>query len=81
MALTTIFDKLARKGKWDGSYSPTESVTKWIPHKIKRNGKRVSKIIDKLIKDGYLLIKKKGMAISLNPEIKREILSWMDKYL
>lgn len=48
---------LARKGCWGGSYKPYDSILSWIEGRLKKNGKRVKKAIDNLVKNGYLLTK------------------------
>lgn len=57
--IATIFDKLARRGCWSSKrYRPKESLIVWISARIKRNGKRIKRIFDKLIKEGFLKTKK-----------------------
>jgi len=80
--VATILDKLVRRRVWGQSYLPMDSVVKWIASKIKRDGKRVRRIMKDLIKERILLTKKSGAVISLNPEeferimeIRRRVLS------
>lgn len=77
----TIFHKLRRRGIWGGKYKPRDSVKKWIEGKIKRNGKRVEKIIDGLIKEGLLLSHKGGETVSLNPKRKGDIINTIETVL
>lgn len=64
----TIFHKLRRRGICGGKYKPRDSVKRWIEGKIRKDGKRVEKIIDGLIKEDLLLSHKGGETISLNPK-------------
>lgn len=50
------------------------TVVNWLTNRIKRNGKRVRKIVDDLIKAGYLIQHKKGKTVSLNPGRKKDIM-------
>jgi len=69
----TILDKLARRGKW-GRYLPTTVIIRDISHKIKKDGKRVKRIMDQLGKNGLIWQKKSGEVTALNPHRKSEIL-------
>lgn len=68
-----IMYRLDRKGCWGARYLPSEALVSWLGKKVKRNGKRVRKLIDDLVKGGYLLQHKKGRTVSLNPRRSREI--------
>lgn len=76
-----IFLKLAREKKWGGSYRPKDSVIRWIEGRLKKDGKRIRKIIKQLIKEGLLLEKKSGEVISLNPKRKGDIINTIEKIL
>jgi hypothetical protein len=69
-----ILEFLVKKGRWGACYFPTQTLVKWFAKKVKRNGKRVMACLKLLIKDGYLLMHKKGRTISLNPSKSREII-------
>ncbi len=77
----TILHKLRRRGCWGGKYKPIDSVGRWIEGKIKRNGKRVDKIIESLIKEGLLISHKNGETISLNSKRKGDIINTIEKVL
>jgi len=79
--IATIFDKMVRKRKWKASHIPMDTIVRWISNKIKRNGKRVKKILDNLIKDRFIFSKPThyGTEISLNPERLEEILEIIEK--
>lgn len=79
----TILDKLARKGKWGGAHISSDKVSRWISKKIKRNGKRVRKVLKDLIKEGYVISKitSYGLEISLNPRKSREITEMIEEVL
>ena len=69
-----ILDKLVRKGRWEHSYLPVDSLTGWVGKKIRRDGKRVRKILKELLLQDYLRLWKGGKAVSLNVRKKKEIL-------
>lgn len=77
----TIFHKLRRRGIWGGKYKPRDSVKRWIEGRIKKDGRRVEKIIDGLIKEGLLLSHKGGETVSLNPKRKGDIINTIKKVL
>lgn len=77
----TIFHKLRRRGIWGGSYKPYDSVKGWIEGRIKKDGKRVEKILDGLIKEGLLLSYKGGDTVSLNPKRKGDIINTIEEVL
>lgn len=79
--IATIFHKLARKSAWGEVYLPYDTVIGWTMKKTKRDGKRVRKIVDSLIHDGYLISHKGGGTISLNTKQKEEIVRMINKYI
>jgi len=76
-----IMNKLVRRGCWGGNYMPIDSLVNWISKKIKRDGKRIKRLIKELVKEGYLLLHKRGKTISLNPSTNREIIEYIDRIL
>lgn len=60
-------NRLMRKGCWGARYLPVDSLVHWLSKKVKRNGKRIRRLIKELVKEGYLLVHKGGKTISLNP--------------
>ena len=76
-----IMNRLMRRGCWGGKYLPLENLVRWVSKNIKRNGKRIRRLIRELIKEGYLLSHKKGKAISLNPSLSREIAEYIEEVL
>ncbi|MBD3155721.1 MAG: hypothetical protein GF368_03630 [Candidatus Aenigmarchaeota archaeon] len=74
--ISTIFDKMARKRKWNASHIPMDTIVRWISNKIKRNGNRVKKILTNLIKEGFIFSKPAhyGTEISLNSKESEKIL-------
>lgn len=76
-----IMNKLMRRGYWGGNYMPIESPVNWLSKKIKRDRKRVKRLIKELVKEGYLLLHKVGKTISLNPSTNRDIIEYIDRIL
>lgn len=61
--------RLKRRGCWGARYTPRDAIVSWLTRIIKDNGANVNKVIDELIKKGYLIKQKKGKTISLNPRL------------
>lgn len=76
-----IMNKLMRRGCWGAKYLPLDTLVNWLAKKVKKNGKRVKKIVKVLVNRGYLLLHKEGKTISLNPAMSREIFEYIDKVL
>ncbi|MCX6822300.1 MAG: hypothetical protein NTW30_06005 [Candidatus Aenigmarchaeota archaeon] len=78
----TVLDILFKKVKWGGAHISYDKIVRWIGNKVKRNGKRVRKIVDKLIKDGVIISKPThyGKEISLNPKERERIIEIISKY-
>ena len=76
-----IMYKLMRRGCWGAKYLPLESLVYWLSKKIKKNGKRIRKLIKELIKEGYLLAHKGGKTISLNPSLGNEIIEYIERII
>ena len=74
-----IMYRLIRKHRWGANYFPADTLINWLSKQIKRNGKRVRKCIEDLVKNGYILLHKKGKTISLNPARRKEILEYVIK--
>jgi len=76
-----IMNRLLRKGCWGAKYLPLDSLVNWLAKRVKRNGKRVRKIIKELVNDGYLLLHKGGRTASLNPTMSREIIEYVERVI
>lgn len=74
-----IMEFLRQKGRWGAHYFPVDTLVHWIGKRVKRNGKRVEKMIKELVKEGYLFVHKKGGTVSLNPARSREISEYIGK--
>jgi hypothetical protein len=71
---------LAKKNKWLHSHTSVINIIKWVY--VKRNGKRVKKMIDELRRENLIIMKPThyGEEISLNPYQKWEIMELVKKY-
>jgi len=76
-----ILNRLLRRNCWGAKYMPKETLVNWLARRVKQNGKRVRKLIDKLIQNRYILVHKKGSTISLNPAKSREIIQYIKQIL
>jgi len=73
--------RLLRKHCWGAKYLPLNTLINWMSRRIGRNGRRVRRCVEELAKEGYILLHKKGGAISLNPTRSREILEHIKRVL
>lgn len=73
-----IIEFLIKKGRWGAHYYPVDTLLNFLGKKVKRNGKRISKTVRELVKEGYLLLHKKGDTVSLNSARGREIIEYAD---
>ncbi len=76
-----ILNKLMRRGCWGGRYLPLESLVHWLSKKVKRDGRRVRRLVKELVKEKYILFHKGGRTISLNPELNREIIKYTERMI
>jgi hypothetical protein len=76
-----ILNRLMRRGCWGGKYLPLESLVHWLSKKVKRNGKRVRRLIKELVRERYILLHKGGRTISLNPSLNREIIEFIERII
>ncbi|MFO7967388.1 MAG: hypothetical protein R6U44_07295 [Archaeoglobaceae archaeon] len=70
--MADIMNKLLRRSCWGTKYLPLDTLVNWLSKKVKKNGKRVDRIIKYLVSEGYLITHKKGKTVSLNPRKSRE---------
>lgn len=74
-----IMYRLLRKGCWGKAYLPVDALVKWLGNMIKRNGKRVRKLVDELVQDGYVGRCKKGETICLNFSCRNEVMNILNR--
>ena len=76
-----IMNKLLRKNCWGAKYLPLDSLVNWFAKRVKRDGKRVRRIIRALVNNGYLLLHKRGETVSLNPIMSKEIVEYIERII
>jgi len=80
-----ILYRLYKQGKWGGSHTDFENLKKGFSprHLGKRGLKRLEKLAEELIKDGYILAKvtSYGYHVSLNPRRTAEIQKIVEKFV
>jgi hypothetical protein len=74
-----IIWRLLRRGCWGGRYMPRQTLVRWISKKVKRNGRRVERLVNRLVREGLILVHKGGEALSLNPVFKREVIMYVER--
>lgn len=79
-----ILLKLYRLGKWGGSHTSIENLSKGFNMRDlgKKGAKRVDDVADELIKSNWLLHKPTGYGteVSLNPQFSQEIVSFIKQF-
>jgi hypothetical protein len=75
----SILEFLMKKGRWGAYYYPLDTMVRWLGKKVMRNGKRVRVCLKDLVNEGYVLIHKRGEAVSLNPAMSEEIIEFIRK--
>ena len=73
--------RLLRKHCWGAKYLPVITLVNWVSKQIRKDGKRIQRLIDQLAGDGYILLHKKGATISLNPTRSKEIAEYIKRIL
>jgi hypothetical protein len=76
-----IMNRLLRKDCWGAKYLPLVTLVNWLASKVKRDGKRVRKLIKELVNEGYLLLHKGGNTVSLNPVLSKEIIDYVERVI
>lgn len=76
-----ILNFIMRKGRWGEHYFPIDTMSNWLGLVVKNNGKNVRKKVKELAQDGYLLLHKGNTTASLNPQAKKQIMEYIDRYL
>lgn len=74
-----IMYRLLRKHCWGAKYLPIDTLVRWLSKKIKRNGRRVRRLLRELVHDGYLLLHKRGTTVSLNPARSKESIEFIER--
>jgi hypothetical protein len=75
----SILEFLMKKGRWGAHYYPLDTMVRWLGKKVMRDGKRVRVCLKDLVNEGYVLIHKRGEAVSLNPAMSEEIIEFIRK--
>lgn len=76
-----IMNKLLRKNCWGAKYLPLDSLVNWLAKRVKRDGKRVRRLVKALVNEGYLLLHKGGKTVSLNPMMSKEIIEYVERLI
>ena len=76
-----IMNRLMRRNCWGAKYLPLDTLVNWLSRRVKKNGKRIKKIVRELVNDGYLLLHKGGRTISLNPAMSKEIIEYVERII
>ena len=76
-----IMNKLLRKNCWVAKYLPSDSLVNWLAKRVKKDGKRVRKLIRALVNEGYLLLRKGGKTVSLNPIMSKEVMEYVKRVI
>ena len=73
--------RLLRKRCWGARYFPLDTLVRWISGKVKRNGRKIQRVVRQLVSERYLILHKRGETVSLNPARSREIMEFIRRFL
>ncbi len=76
-----ILNFIMRKGRWGERYFPIDTMSNWLGQVVQNNGKNVRKKVKELANEGYLILHKGNTTASLNPQAKRQIIEYIERYL
>ena len=65
----------------DARYLPLDTLVRWMGRKMRKNGKRVERLVRQLVNDGYLMLHKRGRTVSLNPRRNKEIIDFIRRFI
>lgn len=71
--------RLFRRHCWGAKYLPFITLINWLSKQIKKNGKRIQRVVRQFVNEGYLLVHKRGETVSLNPTRSKEIKEFIEK--
>jgi len=74
-----ILDWLVRHGRWGSHYFPLDTLVNKLSHVVEKDGKRIRRNIKDLLDEDYILSRKRGNTVSLNPTRSREITEYVKK--
>ena len=66
---------------WGAHYYPLDTLINSLSQAVKSNGRRVRRIVEELLEEGYILAYKKGETVSLNPSRSRDIVEWIRRVM
>ena len=76
-----IMNRLMRRNCWGAKYLPLDTLVNWISKRVKRDGKRVKRVVKALVNEGYLLLHKRGKTVSLNPMMSKEVMEYVERWI
>jgi len=76
-----IMNRLMRRNCWGAKYLPLDTLVNWISKRVKRDGKRVKRVVKVLVNEGYLLLHKRGKTVSLNPMMSKEVMEYVERWI
>ena len=76
-----LMHRLFRKHCWGARYFPLDPLVRWMSNKVKRDGRRIQRVVRQLVGEGYIILHKRGKTVSLNSARSREIMEHIRKFL
>jgi len=76
-----IVNFIMRKGRWGEHYFPIDTMSNYLSQVVRNNGKNVRKKVKELANEGYLILHKGNTTASLNPQARKQIMEYLDRYL
>jgi hypothetical protein len=79
--MALILNFLLTRGRWGGKYYNRQRMTRYIGIQVLKDGKKVDRCLDQLLKERLVWGSKKGATVSLNPHLSAKITSFVDTFL
>lgn len=76
-----VMNRLLRRNCWGAKYLPVDTLVNWLAKRVRRDGKRIRRIVRMLVNDGYLLLHKGGKTVSLNPTVSRQVVEYIERVI
>jgi hypothetical protein len=78
--MADILNRLINAGAWGTGHENIDRIRNWVSNQLKKNGKRVTKAINRLNSERFVGTKNNGQSIYANPRKRHEISDFIEKH-
>ncbi len=78
--MADILNRLVNAGAWGTRHENVDRIKNWVSSRLKKNGKQVTKAINRLNSRQLIGTKNNGRSIYANPRKRHEIADFIEKY-